>query len=179
MFVELAQQVGERLVAEQRRQGANLGAIEVFEEFRGVVIQQLAGKRAGKVALVLRDCRSQAIQNCFRRRRGLRHPIHGASSVLGTGRVGRFAQDLDDPAHRQARRGALLVGRLGALLDLHQVVAGLRAHGHGHTAHDWSIVALRDVVADTVGHWTTAFLDNKNPRCRFRRVPRMLSDGGG
>jgi hypothetical protein len=93
--------------------------------------------------------------------------------------MGRLSQDLDDTADRKARRNPLLLNLSDVFLlfDDHQVMRWLGADRNRNTAHDRLIVAFRDVVANTVRHWPTAFLDNKNPRCRVRRVPRMLSDG--
>ena len=72
----------------------------------------------------------------------------------------RLAQHLHDAADRQTGRHPILFSVVVLLFEHHEVVGRLRADGHWDAAHDRPIVALGDVVADTVGHmpppfWTT------------------------
>lgn len=92
--------------------------------------------------------------------------------------MSRLPQHFDNASHRSATGNRFGLGPIIRPLNAHEFMCRLRADRNGYAAHNRPIVALCDVVADTVRHRTTAFLDNKNPRCQVRRVPRMLSDGG-
>ena len=56
MLVELAQEVGERLNAEQFAARARISAlIKILEQFGGIVVEQLARKSTRTIAVVLRS----------------------------------------------------------------------------------------------------------------------------
>jgi hypothetical protein len=159
VLIELAEEVGQGLVPEQRREGPDLGSIQALEELGGIFIEQLAGERPRKQAVLLVYRLAQAVEVCLRGcRRLLQCPIHEVSAGLGASRAGRLPQHFDNAANGTTSRCLLARGWLSLLLlDDHEVMRGLRADSHGHAAHNRAIIALRDVVADTIGHGPPPF----------------------